>query len=147
MVNTERLVSIGRWAIGEERKRRAGLPSEWDQMHWLSRSPHCGTACCIAGRVVLEDGGVPLFPGYSEFTSAYRAQLPDGTVVDVEDYAEIALGTPRYIDDEQDGEEWDPDAGEYRSTDLFAPDNDIHDVLRIIRTLTGVDLTPELEES
>jgi hypothetical protein len=55
----ERLDRLVAWATEEEAKRLRGEPSEWDQGVYLERTSSCGTVCCIAGKVTLEDG-VPI---------------------------------------------------------------------------------------
>lgn len=83
VVNTNRLIELARWLTEQERKRRQGLPSEWNQDVWI-RTEHpdtgdrnvqivheedavlvqgwsCGTAACAAGHISLEDGGAPAF--------------------------------------------------------------------------------------
>lgn len=158
MANTERLLEVGRWAIAEQKKKDQGLPSEWDQAHWLAQGAayHCDTACCIAGRVVLQDGGVPKWElgNYGvagRLTARFTgfAEL-DGTEVHVENYAAETLGIQ--VDDngiEDDGltEFLEEEFGEDTLiTHLFDPDNQLVHVLAIIRFYTGVDLTPEYQE-
>jgi hypothetical protein len=67
-VNREKLIELAQWAAAEHAKAELGLPSEWDQGQWLIngvRVPgdgwQCGTACCIAGKTVLDDGWRPDF--------------------------------------------------------------------------------------
>lgn len=130
MPNTERLLELGRWAIAEDAKQRAGLPSEWDQGKWFSRASGCGTACCMAGKVVLDDGGYPIFRNGE--LSGIRALMPDGSNVFADDYAAVALDLP-FIESEEGSGSWRDDA-------LFNASNSLDDVLRIIAELTGVDL-------
>jgi hypothetical protein len=83
--NRARLIDLGRWLTKEERKRRLGQPSHWNQGVWVqtdtddidelpievagkpgSEQPvivnwSCGTAACAAGHISLEDGGAPAF--------------------------------------------------------------------------------------
>ena len=135
--NTERLVALGMWAIGQDLRKQLGLPNEWVQAHWISQntpeSSGCGTACCIAGKVVLEDGGVPAAPPddtnpwspYGSARVASYARMPDGSNVYVSDYAKEVLGLDNY------------QAGR-----LFGGSNSLEDVLDCIRNFTGVDLFP-----
>lgn len=124
MPNTERLLDLGRWAIAEDAKRQAGLPSEWDQESWF-RKTSCGTAACMAGKVVLDDGGVP---SINDSGYGWLATMPDGRRMWADDYATEALDLP-----DDDGDE----------DHLFAGENSLDDVLRIIADLTGVDLRYE----
>lgn len=70
--NRARLLDLGRWLTQQERKRRLGLDSEWDQGVWIRAQSglmiqgqfaawSCGTSCCAAGHVALEGGGRPAF--------------------------------------------------------------------------------------
>jgi hypothetical protein len=81
MANVERLEQLAVWLTGEERARRLGLPSHWDQSVWVQTRTDdgltieavqvgdkivvegwsCGTAACAAGHIALEDGGQPAF--------------------------------------------------------------------------------------
>lgn len=83
-VNVGRLYDLARWLTQEERARREGRPSHWNQGVWVQTSEEggpadqvvevrqqgdqllikgwsCGTAACAAGHVSLEDGGFPAF--------------------------------------------------------------------------------------
>jgi hypothetical protein len=81
-VNTPRLIELARWLTEQERKRRQGLDSEWNQSVWVRTAREdgdrniqviegeqsvlvqgwsCGTAACAAGHISLEDGGMPAF--------------------------------------------------------------------------------------
>lgn len=55
-VDVDRLDHLLAWATEEDAKKRRGEPSQWDQGIYLERNSSCGTVCCIAGKVVLEDG-------------------------------------------------------------------------------------------
>lgn len=57
-IQRQRLIGLAVWAAGEKAKQDLDLPSEWDQGIWLG-SNSCGTTCCIAGKIALEDGGIP----------------------------------------------------------------------------------------
>lgn len=52
-----KLLGLKGWLYGEYLKKDAGLASEWDQAMW-GRETTCGTTCCIAGKIVLDAGGV-----------------------------------------------------------------------------------------
>lgn len=84
-VNIPRLLDLGRWLTHEERERRLGRPSHWNQGVWVQteidgddapievagKPGHeeqplfanwsCGTAACAAGHISLQDGGRPAF--------------------------------------------------------------------------------------
>lgn len=84
-VNVARLLDLGRWLTKEERARRLGQPSHWNQNVWIQvdtddmnelpievvgppsdQQPQrvmwaCGTAACAAGHIALQDGGAPAF--------------------------------------------------------------------------------------
>lgn len=128
----KRLVELAAWAASEDAKRQLGLPSEWDQSGWLTRRADldCGTACCIAGKVTLEDGGVPVMhlgagswtdrwlTDVREGTSATYVQFPSGRRVTAEDYAQEALG----LTDRQ-------------AMLLFNGDNELDDIIRVVAEL------------
>lgn len=83
--NIPRLLDLARWLTKEERARRLGEPSHWDQGVWVQTDTDdinelpidvvgkpggeqpvivrwsCGTAACAAGHISLEDGGAPAF--------------------------------------------------------------------------------------
>jgi hypothetical protein len=120
-VNRERLIALAQWAAAEDAKRRLGLPSEWNQSTWLSRSraTACGTACCIAGKVAFDDGVLP--EGWDEAEDGEEAcyvVLGDGEEVSVDSYAAGALG----LNSSQAG-------------NLFFANNTLDDVLQIIGEL------------
>ena len=94
------------WAEAEQLKKDKGQPSEWDQGHWAINVPaynaywgvrkavpavNCGTACCLAGKTVAFMGGKFLIEADSDGT-AVEAEMPDGTTVFVEGFAEQVLG-------------------------------------------------------
>lgn len=91
----ERLVDLAKWLTGQEKKRRLGLPSEWNQNTWVDARPttgklrelvevegvnpaalplgwSCGTAACAAGHIALQDGGMPAF----HFDGGFRPMPP-----------------------------------------------------------------------
>jgi hypothetical protein len=57
-MNKELLLKVNAWVQAEDAKRRNGEKSEWDQETWA-----CKTACCFAGKAVLESGGCFVFKG------------------------------------------------------------------------------------
>lgn len=79
-----RLLELKGWLYGEHLKKQAGLPSEWDQAMW-GRDTACGTTCCIAGKVVLEAGGVFINKiTMPNGTTRYdEALMPDGSEVSI----------------------------------------------------------------
>lgn len=78
------------WAEGQTELKRQGLPSEWDQGVWGRKADtDCGTACCIAGRQVLLDGGAFVVNG---LPFVITAMMPGGREVDVQGYATERLG-------------------------------------------------------
>jgi hypothetical protein len=129
-VNRERLIKLAIWVAGEDAKRRLGLPNEWDQSHWLRQvgeertGTACGTACCVAGRIVLEDGGKPNF-----WEGRHTSRVPDGTETHVEDYARQALGLSNS-----------------QASRLFEANNTLDDVLRIITDLLSSTTPPNTDE-
>jgi hypothetical protein len=124
-INRERLISLAEWAGAEDARRRLGLPSEWIQEDWLTKLS-CGTACCLAGKIALEDGGIP-YTGEEDFPWEHEddgfgtseVTFPGSTEpVYVPDHARRALGLSVGQAD------W-----------LFDSDNDLDDVLDIIHEL------------
>lgn len=113
-MNRERLIGLAVWAAGEDAKQRLGLPSEWKQTFWLTRES-CGTACCMAGKVAVDDGGIPIFDTQGE---AFRVRLPGGKTQGVSEYAREVLGLD-YFD----------------ASDLFSANNQLTDVLHVINNL------------
>jgi hypothetical protein len=92
----DRLIDAIDWAAGQDARRRLGLPSEWDQGHWLSAADdgvalggHCGTAGCIAGYVAVVQ--LKCTPTAAASTG-WSVMLPDGNREDVEELAKRALG-------------------------------------------------------
>lgn len=130
--NRERLIRLAHWVSAEEEKRQQGLPSEWDQSMWLvrKRSATCGTACCLAGKVAMEDGAKPIprdpdttereWSDVEDGNVASRFRLPDGTVNWVDGYAQRVLGL-----------------NDHQADRLFAGSNDLNDVLDVIEDIIG----------
>lgn len=119
-VNRKRLIELAVWVAGEDAKRRLGLPNEWRQGTYVKRL-NCGTACCVAGKVALDDGCAPIWGG--EY--AANATTPDGRRVPIDVYAKEALGL-----------------GWAQAWSLFYSDNDLDDVLMIIGDILARD-TPD----
>ena len=118
--NMEALEELYAWAAAQHELDRRGLPSEWDQGTWGRAEPgvDCGTACCIAGRQVLLDGGkflVDIGVGSIRVPYAVNARMPEGDEVDIRDYAAQRLGLT-----------------EERADALFEADNGLGDLRTII---------------
>jgi hypothetical protein len=136
--NRQRLIKLVTWAAGENAKKQLGLPSEWDQGYWVTRDDRvqfavdgCGTACCLGGKVAIEDGGVPVrdevgdWATFDDGITTGNVVFPDvdpEEMVSVSEYARDALGLT-------DGQ----------ASQLFAGSNSYEDVLRIVGEL----LAPE----
>lgn len=131
----ERLVDLAVWAAGEKARMDLGLPSEWRQDSWMTRRSGCGTTCCIAGKVALEDGGTPIVVNddgeevvdpvealrlWESFDTedTNEVMIPGVGRVGIETYARVALGL---------------DMGQ--ANRLFWGDNELADLIRIIRDL------------
>lgn len=95
-VQRSRLVDAIDWAAGQDARRRLGLPSEWDQQHWISQvtgvalGGHCGTAGCIAGYVSVAQ--LKGKPQEGEEWGQWDIILPDGTNDPVQNLARDGLG-------------------------------------------------------
>lgn len=131
-----RLVEIAMWAAGEDVLRRLGFASEWDQGSWISPRDNCGTACCIAGKVALEDGLLPVLAGSwatdrNDIDSEHVVDPSNGQIVSIPKYAAEALGL---------AEDYDADEDE---VDLFGGSNTIDDIIEIV----GGILDRETEDS
>lgn len=141
-----RLVHLAAWAAGEDAKRRLGLRSEWYQGTWFHVAPGCGTACCIAGKVALEDGAVPVITD------------DDGELVGPKRAAKLWNGPlSKLVDYDLDGEGvYPPGSTEPvevanfaqealgltgpQAMALFDGSNDLEDVLRVVAALLDVPL-------
>lgn len=67
-------------------------PEKHDQDAWISRwGPDCGTTACIAGRLALLAGGVPVW-NYDAAGVTTLVRLPDGTVRVISVFAAELLG-------------------------------------------------------
>jgi hypothetical protein len=122
-INRKRLIALAEWAAAQDARRRLGLPNEWVQANWLTKLS-CGTACCLAGKVALEDGGKPYLRDEHweetyEYDIASRVTFPgEPKPVWVSEYAQEVLGLT-----------------EEQRLKLFASTNDLDDVLRVIGEL------------
>src|SRR3982750_3292224 len=62
MPNIDELIDLREGARDQDKLQKAGLPSEWSQSDWLLQNQWtCGTACCIAGKAVLDAGAQPIW--------------------------------------------------------------------------------------
>lgn len=102
-----RIDALVAWAEAEEHKAQAGERSEWHQGQWATWSACCGTACCIAGKTVLEDGGKFVSEDEGDVVTG-AAEIPGGHLVTISTYAQQVLGLSR-----RDAQR------------LFAPSNDL----------------------
>jgi len=110
------------WAASQQELELRGLPSEWDQSVWgRTDSKGCGTACCIAGRQALLDGG-QFVPGRWSVTAA---RMPGGRVVDISEYAGNRLGLT-----------------ETQAEALFSEDNSLTDLRKIIDRIAEGETFP-----
>lgn len=92
-----RLEHLLAWATEEQAKLERGEPSEWNQGVYvvdrtapgqIRRSASCDTACCVAGKVALEDG-VEIIRDYAGYGSRVRVL---GSRIGIDDYAQQELG-------------------------------------------------------
>lgn len=126
-LDTPRLLGLLAWAEGEAEKQAAGQPSEWDQTVYLMRyvnglapQSRCGTVCCLAGKVVLEDEAPVRWTGSRSVEHGYvTLEFPGEDHDRVYEYARGALGLTH------------PQA-----TVLFAPDNDLASLRALVAAIT-----------
>lgn len=78
-----RLRKIVEWAEEQEALDRSDR--QWNQQIWLNE---CGTACCVAGKVVLDDGWKPIRDPLSGGLEVHK----DGRRSDVVSVATQILG-------------------------------------------------------
>jgi hypothetical protein len=156
-VDTPRLRKTLEWALSEHRKAERGEPSEWNQEEWLGTlraatwnrlftdtdmspgetdraveqlnlSTACGTACCLAGKIVLDAGMQPASAtgsdGHVVTASGVERSVPTVAL-------ELLGGDPEEV------------------TRLFRGDNTIRDLYRIAGELTGgdIEMPAELAEA
>lgn len=110
-VNKELLLKVNDWVQAEDAKFGKGKESEWDQTSWA-----CGTACCFAGKVVLEAGGTFIF---GDYLHANRCVL-NGYEDRIEDAAIALLGI-----------------GDDDAEDLFSGGSDAYDIDRKVRRIVA----------
>lgn len=125
-INRKRLIALAEWAAAQDARRRLGLPNEWIQENWLTKLS-CGTACCLAGKVALDDGGKPYLHDDERWEDTFEYDIAaqvtfGGEPVRVSEYAQGALGL----------------TGEQR-LELFEGTNDLDRVLYVIGKLLGLE--------
>lgn len=91
--NLKRLDDAIDWAIAEDAK---GKDSRWNQGIWAGETA-CGTACCLAGNIVIEAGFKPVFKVYNYLpngllSSASTIEDAQGNELDVARVAFVELG-------------------------------------------------------
>jgi len=87
------------WAASEQTKKDLGLPSEWDQSVWGRLDPVCGTACCIAGKAVLDNGAQMIFETWEGRRLAFSAHMAEGRM-SIGGWASKLLGLDVYDSEE-----------------------------------------------
>jgi hypothetical protein len=130
------------WAYTEWQKHLQGKPSEWNQCNWIGPAREarnnivldddelvaeavrtgeiCGTACCIAGKIVIDDGWSVPSPYYGTGGSVVRKGNRKEHVIDV---AAELLGI-----------------SETNANALFYGSNTIYDLYRIASELTDGEI-------
>lgn len=130
-VDRDKLIEVVKWAAGEDAKQKLGLPSEWEQGYWLSyrgegtgigANGFCGTACCIAGKVALDDGWRP-----PPELSAWRGNV-GATVIKNDEVRSVGPLAREILG-----------LTENQADRLFSGDNTYEDVIRIAREILGVE--------
>lgn len=83
-IDFERIDALIAWAQREYEKSLQGLPSEWDQTNWVVPEQDrddavegCGTACCMAGKVGLDDGVLKFVNDDGEVVPTYQTIFAD----------------------------------------------------------------------
>lgn len=123
------------WAAEQKDRQDAGLPSEWEQGTWFTPgaeldgllsiggavpdpSVNCGTACCVAGKALFDEGRLAVAPRYGDILAVHPVDATGVIQVDAWDEmgAEV-LGLDRY-----------------EAELLFAGNNDLN-ALRFVRDL------------
>lgn len=98
-VDIDRLQGLLKWAAEEDALRREGKPSHWSQAEWIRWDEQgnadlsvsgCGTVCCIAGKVALEEGARGVRRSDSAFMN-FRVDV-NGQHDNVSEVARNALG-------------------------------------------------------
>lgn len=112
-MDVNRLLALDWWVHEQEALRLAGRPSAWDQNVWFEmdepgnervveygeadegyvlgeyviRVPSCGTVCCIAGHVAMQDGWT-----LSDLNRQMRVDPETGLQESISSYAARILG-------------------------------------------------------
>lgn len=74
-INLEPLDDAIAWAEREQAGQHIDGDPVWRQAYWLNLTGECGTACCIAGRIALDAGYVPVEVG--PFGNVFQMRHPD----------------------------------------------------------------------
>lgn len=119
------------WATAEWRKQAAGLASEWEQGHFVKKvaGVDCGTACCLAGKIVLDAGYLPVYEMATWADPVFECDVTswvrdsEGKQWHCEDAAMKLLRMHR-----QDAER------------LFSGNNGVHDIWRIAEDITDGEI-------
>lgn len=120
-VNVPLLRKTVEWATDQWRKAQRGEASEWTQKFYFVKRQRldCGTACCIAGKVVLDAGYEPAY----EDGDVTAWAVGDGEERPAGEIARELLGLSMF-----QGER------------LFWEDNSIHDIWRIAEEISGGEI-------
>lgn len=159
--NVSRLIELGRWLTKEERERRLGRPSHWNQSVWVDTEADddtlpidvagkpngqqpvmvawsCGTAACAAGHIAIEDGGQPAFI----YDGEHSPVPPFHLVEDAYDYLDYLSSSRMYFRGRLETiEEHGRRAlglTEGDATRLFDGNNQWEDMVYLIGLFTGI---------
>lgn len=106
-------------------------PEEWDQAHWAKRSKSCGTAYCLAGTIVAQQGYEMAFTLGLDFEAiGYAFDASTGT----------ACGIPELAVRELVGSDWDIEQYTVISEQLFMDTRTLPDLWRRAHNLTGGEI-------
>lgn len=155
-VNRPKLIKLAQWAAAEHAKQELGLPSEWNQGSWLrldeglGDDPNvpkavvagktCGTAACMAGKVALDAGGVPVVVtdgGVDIRLDDERAQ--DDLYFGI-DFSRVFIGDADDPVNVSDFAAEELGLNSSQASLLFAGDNTLADVLRVIKDILVGDV-------
>lgn len=89
-MNVDKLLELKEWARAEQDKADAGYASEWYQGWWITQGS-CGTACCLAGKTVLDLGWQPVVDFWQD-SGCRSTVFKDGVEKHVRPIAQEALG-------------------------------------------------------
>jgi hypothetical protein len=106
-------------------------PEEWNQSHWAKRSKSCGTAYCLAGTIVAQQGYEMAFTlGLEHEATSYAFDASTGT----------SCGIPELAIRELVGPDWDIEAYTAISEQLFIDTRTLPDLWRRAHNLTGGEI-------